>query len=1424
MNQPESTSSMEHPISNEDTINSEFKISNDSESSEKIEQAQATPSDSQKADDKRPESVKTQESGISGRPKSTSSGDLMFEAKRKKKKAPTDPDAYDVTFVVTIAMAIPSAEEELSQEVRDLMKKRRRVFEAPRAQSYYHLEYYLVPDEEELMKTDCVTYGVAAKLYMERQDPRVIKTWQEGMITWVAWANSHTITMTKELLLKLFTHTLELRVWDTKDKVSARARFDRPKAFRLPQPKPGEDADDVGGVKPTVMKQCRSYTRLQPKKGPAIRPLPTTVTYAKSETSIKRRYLNEGAVSTVPDDEMQEDFDQTDRPSPENSIAMQSDKLPSPQSLIPTPQDSERVSPTPHCLVAVPTDTQPQDGRTFSRLGHLAGAMTNLSTTGREQRSQKSSQHQLSVNVKARTPSQTSNISRGRGERSSSNATRRALPSRASDGSALHPAQLDSPSKHKRSKKAEAAAQMAAEEIKKSGICNVPIQMSLLFSDMKSVTSRLKHPVAGVEDMFITVALDGPLMSEKIKHELNPMIIKIHSASDMPNTPMSFSEMRSKCHPVYCKYKFYKQPEHISAGKEHGDNIYWDDTNVVLLGHMEKSELREYLNGPALEIEIHDRDRKCEEVKLKPTLFGDDLEDEKISNVGTVTSRRTVHNPFHGRNKPWDPYGVSKINLSELLLGHRYLHLKIPIHNCPLPDVLGLESSKNGRIMGVAGAVDGPVEKPLPAGHYLKHNTMLKVKIELAVPLVTPDKIQAKEDLATTFECPFGRLVYVFSYHNTVMLNNLQQLITDLNAEALDLKDMPQHVMNAALSTYKLSIQQQESRDLDIITGFQVMDGKHHIFVIEGLRDKALKLLWNSLPKEENSDTKVLYNSDMSFSQRLYRALDVDLCRIKLHEPLSVIVQQSLLYVRDMVPKLCFQSLVKLHQLSTIDKLRDAVRNDLFPTSEMVISMSREFGVPFTAEDFDELRPEFELKKSPPPMIKEPSRLGTTRNWTPIDNVNKGYEAMLAEKEGRQQTIDFIQDNKAAVENQSYLNRRLRERTQVLTMRADVHTAHNYSTQTLNSTDLGKEKLRKALSANPDKRYTYCQDYHHSMTVVPVNVDELKKASVQESKERWLTQSGWIQPGMKTMLESNAHPNDIGEARKESLCQPWRENILHVNHLQSTLGRDRYPWDYRRYDIDLYRRPQPYFDPNQPTTIHLAGEKLRQEKLQVQQKEQETWKSKIVVADTRSYYHRCLPETELCKSGFKSSNQLERLTGLLKNKPEKYALKQPGFAAKIIPPLNVVLNPRVDTAARLEGRILESANPDEYKDYNKGFKPGPIDEQRLIFDKNVIPADDYKHSKFIQLKGQDFNVYHTERQILWQRHIQALNDSERDNHLFRIPYDPAIHGPLDVPIEFQLGQRSQTEPDVVNRSGILKPMTINSEQFSVSQKTMEPVS
>jgi hypothetical protein len=101
------------------------------------------------------------------------------------------------------------------------------------------------------------------------------------------------------------------------------------------------------------------------------------------------------------------------------------------------------------------------------------------------------------------------------------------------------------------------------------------------------------------------------------------------------------------CHPAYVKYQFYKQPEHRSIGQPQNSKIFWDDTHVIFLGLLNDAELREFLNGPPLDIEVHDRDRIVQNVRKAHTLFGNDLQDDKIANVSTVNSTCRVEYRTH---------------------------------------------------------------------------------------------------------------------------------------------------------------------------------------------------------------------------------------------------------------------------------------------------------------------------------------------------------------------------------------------------------------------------------------------------------------------------------------------------------------------------------------------------------------------------------------------------------------------------------------------------------------------------------------------------------------------------------------------------------------------------------------------------------
>ncbi|XP_025106751.1 uncharacterized protein LOC112571726 isoform X2 [Pomacea canaliculata] len=1355
------------------------KIKMDDGCSEKsfIQKTEADKEDAPPTEEEgRQDGIKTPEAPKSSQPhstvssprvKSSASGEIVFEAKKKKSKLldTSTPDTHTVTFSVNIAMAIPTeedgcillpAEDEESPDLKDMKKNKKQVFEAPRPQNYYHIEYYLIPEDSELMKTDIVTYGVAAKLYMERHDARVIKTWQDGELTWIAWAHSHTMTITKELLLKMFDHTLELRVWDTKDKCSSRARFDRPKAFRLPQPKPGENPENVGGVRAMVMKQMNGFLKMQPRKAENIRLLPQRCMFPRSELT-KRGSSHTGT------------------------------------------NKAQSSSPAGGRKLRAVAKSNGQESKTFGHLNRLAGAeQADQPLGGKESRkaSAKASEQQQTQGTLNPHPPHSSHTS------SVSSHSPTSLPFHSNHQSNQSPVlelfkevpQQDSDTERRHTKKAEAAAAVAAENIRKFGICMIPFRMSLLFSGMRAATSRLKQPVPGVEDMFITISLSQPLLSDAQKQELNPTIITIVSATMMPNIPMSYEELSTRCRPVYCQYQFFKQPIHITDGKEHQKNLYFDDKNVVLLGQQDPSELREYLKGPSMVIEVHDRDRRPENVKLKATLFGDDLEDEKISNVGTVASRRTLHNAFHGRDKPWDPYGVCHVDLSELLQGHRFLELRLPILNCPQPDTLGLDCHGDRKVVGIAGAVDGPVDHPLARGDYMHAGSFLKLQMELAYPLVTPARSGGKEELECTLtKCPFGRIIFVFAYKNTTFLHKLQQLVMAINSRGLDMDDMPPHIVEIALSTYKLSIEQQTSKELDIVTGFHVLDGEKHIFVLEGLIDKGVRQLFEMLPRPESSDVRVLYNSDHSFSHRLYGALDVDLCRVKLHEPLSLVVQQSLLYIRDMVPPACFQALIRLEEITRMHLLKDVVKNNIFPTADMVISMSKEFGVPFTAEDLEELRPDWEADAQP---VKEESeieisavRVQTPRAWMPIDNFNKAFVDSLAQRKEKMLSHDFVKGNVEEVQRVSSINQLLKEQTMVPTVRCDTTVAHNYSIQTLNSTELANQALRHVLKEDPDTRFTRCQDFQHSMTVSPVDPQALAKQEEQESKAHWRTKTGWIYPGKRSMIESNVHPSKPHISRIEELREKWQENIKHVSLLQPPLDRDAFPFKLRHHDFQLYGRPSPAVQET-PLSIHLAGVRKQAEKLEAYQAEQQLWQSRLVVDDIRLYTHRLLPATEMKDSGFYSSNQIDRLTSLLKDPPQKHSLMQSNV--RDIPPLSVVHYPSVDFLAREKGLPLPPAPPEVWGEQKKGYKPGPLKFRSLTAKDNYIPVYDYEHLKYAALYGHDFDGLYKERQTLWKRPIFPLTQEERDNHYFHQPVASIGLQALPLP---KIGSQFEAEQD-----------------------------
>ncbi|XP_014816863.1 PREDICTED: uncharacterized protein KIAA1257-like [Calidris pugnax] len=172
-------------------------------------------------------------------------------------------------------------------------------------------------------------------------------------------------------------------------------------------------------------------------------------------------------------------------------------------------------------------------------------------------------------------------------------------------------------------------------------VASLQLDLMPLLAGEKSVIGHLEENNPKVLDAYMTFTVETPLLSERQRRELNPLVIRINSATCLPNTPVPIQVLQRLCIPTYCKYKFHNFPPHQTHGQVHGTHVYFKDINVLLTGTMKPGELQRCLRGPPLEIEVHDRDRNMENNIIKPCLFGEDEADEHVGKVSFLACKST---------------------------------------------------------------------------------------------------------------------------------------------------------------------------------------------------------------------------------------------------------------------------------------------------------------------------------------------------------------------------------------------------------------------------------------------------------------------------------------------------------------------------------------------------------------------------------------------------------------------------------------------------------------------------------------------------------------------------------------------------------------------------------------------------------------
>ncbi|XP_049682604.1 uncharacterized protein CFAP92 isoform X9 [Accipiter gentilis] len=1010
-------------------------------------------------------------------------------------KSSVEPDGcHTVTCTFTVSLAVPALPTGQKQKISnplDTQGKRIQVSESgaiPRTRRCFHIEYFLLPDDLVPRKLDLVLFGVVAKLFTE-SNSKAITPWFENDKMWISWNHSVDIGVTNEYLIKLRDHKIILKIWDTKDKVSSKAKLSKPNTISSLE----GDAEAVGGVKHAVLLQRKFFEDSQPAHS-CTKIRAAKESKAQEESSAfpvkaEETYLNGLATSNCG---------------------------------LPYPSRTDDL-----CTVRSVIFAKNRFLDKAQLLKQKAVAGPPINSTSKETE---------------KTNDNVGNVTYGADETATTNGRRGSGPKRNIDTTMAE----------------------------KCGIASLQLDVMPLLSGEKSVISRLAEDNDKILDAYMTFTVETPLLSERQRHELNPLVIRINSATCLPNTPVPIEVLQRLCVPTYCKYKFHNFPPHQTHGQVHGTHVYFKDVNVLLTGTMKPGELQRCLRGPPLEIEVHDRDRNMENNTKTPYLFGEDDADEKVE-------------------------------------------------------------------------------------------------------------------------------------------------ITEINAKALQLDCYPVHSIGMALAASKLKTTLEKVSELDIVTGFHLLDGATHVLVLEGLKDKAIRRLWDRhlerTYRHEDGQLEILYNSQLSFRQRRYTDLEAFFYHFRLCRPLFAIMKQPRLYVRGMVPWACFQALSRLNSLCHSKRLREVIHGDLLPSAEMIAALSHEYGVPLADEDLFTQKPPLLSFSSDDCTV--PGKVSRVKQavYSSVDNYNEVYvqrKKEIADKMSFER--NHIVANIGAV---CQLKRKMKKpKFEAFRISpVDGKSVFNYSSQSLNSAELAKKHLRQEMAKEPKNRFTYSHEYL-SATFDPVDVVAACKEFSAKSKSMWLSPYGFVFPGFKSSIESNLHPQMPDEARLEELSEKWQENALHAN-MEPVLSRDRWSWDKRHIDFDLYKKPPELFVTTAPQTVCC------------QPCEDATRIPQTTFDDTKLKAHWHSTAAELPTCGPRARFQLQKLHGLLQGVPPKFSLGKAGPILKPVPALSALDNQSCDTGS--------DALPGGRKGVTSGFVPGRDDQHSLKCSKTVTPRHNRECKKFEKL-------------------------------------------------------------------------------------------
>lgn len=192
------------------------------------------------------------------------------------------------------------------------------------------------------------------------------------------------------------------------------------------------------------------------------------------------------------------------------------------------------------------------------------------------------------------------------------------------------------------------------------------------------------------------------------------------------------------------------------------------------------------------------------------------------------------------------------------------------------------------------------------------------------------------------------RFIYVSTYKDSKLMQNLKQLFEEINLKAFKLKS------KIEIFTHELTDEEKDNNEIDYISGFQIIDSKKRITILEGISNLSMKKIKEVFPKTQmNTETfKVFSDPNILFNKRIYSKFGLSLKFIKLKHNLSeILTTYEDIYYKSNKNREIYECFLNLGGILRSETMEDIIIGDNFPKADDLLLVERKYADILTEED-----------------------------------------------------------------------------------------------------------------------------------------------------------------------------------------------------------------------------------------------------------------------------------------------------------------------------------------------------------------------------------------------------------------------------------------------------------------------------------------